>query len=364
MNQKTHYVPNKDGWELALKQTYDANRLEPGRRPIAIVPGYGMNAFIFGFHPTGVPMETYWAQEGFEVWSLNLRAQGGSRRLGGSRTYGFYDAGVTDLTCAFDYIVEHTQTRTDRVDGIGVSLGGTYLYVYLAFLQKKNRLGALVSMGAPLRWEDPHPILKHLTHFPNLLGQMKFRGTRRLAQVALPVLKHIPSFLNLYMHTDIIDTSKMGEMVHTVEDPNPELNESIAGWIQAKDLFVEDLNMTDRLSRADNPLLIVLANADGIVPEGTTLSAYHTMASPVKDVLRVGTEAVPIAHADLFISEISQEWVFEPIAQWLIAHNKPSSAAKARKRKATGKKAAPKKKKKASPKATPRPKTKSRKPSG
>jgi hypothetical protein len=40
-----------------------------------------------------------------------------------------------------------------------------------------------------------------------------------------------------------------------------------------------------------------------------------------KEILRVGTEAVPVAHADLFVSDIAQQWVFEPLAGWLIAAN-------------------------------------------
>jgi hypothetical protein len=83
--------------------------------------------------------------------------------------------------------------------------------------------------------------------------------------------------------------------------------------------------VTEGIAGAGNPLLVVLSNADGIVPEATALSAYHTMGSSKKEILRVGTEAVPVAHADLFVSDIAQKWVFEPLAQWLIAqHRSPS----------------------------------------
>ncbi len=338
MIQKTHYVDNQDGWLLELKQTYFPEKLDRDRRPIAIVPGYGMNSFIFGFHPTGPSMEASWAERGFEVWSLNLRAQGGTRRDGGSRRYGFYQAAVTDLTCAFEHIVRRTETRADRVDGVGCSLGGTYLYVYQALVRERNRLGSLVSMGGPLRWEDPHPALKIAFSSPRLVGQVRLRGTRKMLQLALPALKRVPKFLHLYMHPEIIDISRMGEMLQSVEDPNPVLNREIAEWIGSRDLYVNGINITDGLAAAKNPLLIVLANADGIVPEQTTLSAYHTMASPVKDVLRVGDETLPVAHADLFISDISHEWVFDPLADWLEAQNRKASPGPAKKRKTAKKK--------------------------
>ena len=326
MIRRIHYVPDQEGWMLELKQTYLPEKLERDRRPIAIVPGYGMNAFIFGFHPTGASMEASWAERGFEVWSLNLRAQGGSRREGGSRRYGFREAGLVDLSCALEHIVRHTETRTDRVDGVGCSLGGTYLYVYLALVRESNRLGSLVSIGAPLRWEDPHPALRFVFSSPRLAGQVRLRGVRTLAKVALPVLKRVPELLHLYMHPVIIDTSRMDEMLQTIEDPNPVLNRQIAEWIASRDLYVNGFNVTEGLASATNPLLVVLASADGIVPERTALSAFQAMASPVKDVLRVGNETLPVAHADLFISEIARERVFEPLADWLAAQNRPAEA--------------------------------------
>jgi len=332
MIQRKHHVPNQDGWSLELKQTYLPEALDRSRRPIAIVPGYGMNAFIFGFHPRGPSMEASWAERGFEVWSLNLRGQGGSRREGGSRRYGFGEAALTDLRCALEYVARHTETGADRVDGVGCSLGGTYLYVYLALVRENNRLGSVVSMGGPLRWEDPHPALKFAASSPFLWGQIRMRGTRRMLRLALPALKRAPRFLHLYMHPEIIDISRMDEMLQSVEDPNPVLNRQIAEWIRSKDLYVNGINVTDRLAAAKNPLLIVLASADGIVPEQTTLSAYHAMASPRKEVLRVGNETLPVAHADLFISDISHEWVFDPLADWLAAQNAPAARAPAGKR--------------------------------
>ena len=325
MFQKTHYVANGDGWLLALKQTYDPGKLRKELRPLAIVPGYGMNAFIFGYHPTGMSMEAYWAGRGFEVWSLNLRAQGGSRRQGGRRSYGFHEAGVIDLGCALEYVARNTVTGADRVDGVGCSLGGTYLYVYLAAMREKSRLGSLVAMGAPLRWTEIHPALKAVFSSPFLVGQIRMRGTRHLARLGVPILKRLPKLLHLYMHPEIIDTYKMGEMVQTIEDPNPVLNREIAEWIRSVDLHVNGVNVTEGVAAAVNPLLVVLANADGIVPVASALSAQEVMASPVKDVLRVGTGEVAVAHADLFISEISREWVFEPLADWLVRQNQPAS---------------------------------------
>ena len=45
-----HYVDNKAGWKLELKQCRPPRKTNVRRNPVAMIPGYGMNSFIFGFH--------------------------------------------------------------------------------------------------------------------------------------------------------------------------------------------------------------------------------------------------------------------------------------------------------------------------
>jgi hypothetical protein len=150
---------------------------------------------------------------------------------------------------------------------------------------------------------------------------LAIRGVRPFARLAMPVLTRMPKLLEVYLHPEIVDTSRMKEMIQTVENPNRTLNRQIAEWVKRGDLVIRGVNVTEAVADVKNPLLVVLSNADGIVPEATALSAHRKMGSSVKDILCVGTPEVPVAHADLFVSDIAQEWVFEPLAQWLIAQN-------------------------------------------
>jgi len=325
MIQEKHFVHNRDGWLLGLKQTYAPKALDRSRRPVVIVPGYGMNAFIFGFHPRGKSMEAYWADKGFEVWSLNLRAQGDSKRVGGKTRYGLYDASVTDLGAALAFIARHTETKAGRIDAVGCSLGGTYLYAHLALRPEQNILGSVVTIGAPLRWVEINPVFKAAFGSPRIAGMLTIRRVRPFARVAMPLLTRVPKLLEVYLHPEIVDTSRMKEIIRTVENPNRTLNRQIAEWVRRGDLVIRGVNVTESIAKATNPLLVVLANADGIVPEATALSAYDKMGSSVKDILCVGRKEIPVAHADLFVSDIAQEWVFEPLAQWLIARNQAPS---------------------------------------
>ena len=130
------YIPNHDGWELLVKRTWFESQLVRRYKPVVIVPGYGMNAFIFGYHPNGPSMEESIAQRGFEVWSVNFRAQDGSRSVGGEKEYNLKDLALTDLGAVFDHIRAHTRTERESVDAIGCSLGGTLLYIHAALVRQ------------------------------------------------------------------------------------------------------------------------------------------------------------------------------------------------------------------------------------
>ncbi len=315
MNKTTHFVSNRDGWKLALKCIVDPERFDPTRRPVVIVPGYGMNAYIFGYHPNGLSLEDYLAQSGVEVWSVNLRTQGESVCEGGSREYGMREVSLIDIPAALDYILEHTGTRAGKVDLLGCSLGGTMVYVYAA-LAGTARVGAIASMGAPLRWDAIHPVLRIAFSSPRVARQLKLKGTRTLARFALPVMAKCPALLSIYLHPDITDISHPEMLVKTVEDPNSMLNGQISEWIINKDLVIDGENVTERFAAVTRPLFLMLANADGIVPPETALSAMCA-ASAMKEAVTVGDEAVRLAHADMFISRVAQDLVFRPLAQWL-----------------------------------------------
>jgi pimeloyl-ACP methyl ester carboxylesterase len=319
MKTLEHFIPNGAGFYLALSQTWDEARLDKGRRPVLIVPGYGMNSFIFSYHPRGPSLEGYLAQAGFEVWRVDLRAQGRSISVGGAQAYGLEDLALTDLDAALVAVLDRSRTTADRADVIGASLGGTIMFLHAA-LNREHRMASLVAMGTPVRWVEIHPALKLAFSSPRLIGMLPFRGTRRLAAVALPhLLKRTPWALSAYINADIIDSGAASEMAKTVEDPNRHVNRQIACWIRDRDLIVKGQNLSTQIAGLQNPLLCVLAHGDGIVPRRTAEYPYLTVQSPARRLLCVGSKERAMAHADLFVSNGAQEQVFAPIAAWLVA---------------------------------------------
>lgn len=313
-------TPNGDGWALSLRRTVcrapHPSGDERPPRPVLIVPGYGMNSFIFGFHPGGRSLEHHLAWRGFEVWSVDLRGHGRSRSTGGAlKGWGLGELATVDTAAAVAHVLARTATGAAEVDLIGCSLGTAIVLAHAA-LGDRARLGSLVAFGGPLRWSRVHPLVAAAFRSPRLAAALPIRGTRRLAGLALPLLLKTP-LLSIYLNPRSSDMTRWREMIATVEDPVQQINGEIARWILDRDLTLAGTNITRAVEGLPNPLLCIVARQDGIVPAETARSPYVHSGAAVKALLEVGDDALPHAHADLFLSREAEARVFEPMARWL-----------------------------------------------
>jgi pimeloyl-ACP methyl ester carboxylesterase len=323
IERESFLVDNHAGWRLALRRVSSAPA-SAGRargRPVLIVPGYGMNSFIFGFHPRGLSLEAYVASEGMEVWSVDLRAQGRSEFLGshGRDRYGLADLAVDDLGAAIRHVLAHTRTGAADVDVIGCSLGAALTFAHLACVPNAP-VRTVVSMAGLVTWTHVPPMVRALFFSRRLAGGVPIRGTRSVAGIALPTLgRWAPSLLSMYLNTRSTDIRDAALMVQTVEDPNPYVNREIADWVKTRDLVVRGVNVSRALGGMRHPFLCVVANQDGIVPPRTARAPYDEIGSTDKVLLEVGDRHHPVAHADLFVCTGAQEKIFAKVAGFLQA---------------------------------------------
>ena len=313
-----HFVDNRAGHDLAIRRI--ASSKSRGR-PVILVPGYGMNSFIFGFHPKERSLEATLAHHGLVVYSAELRGQGQSvARAGASDEYGLAELGIDDVTRVVEFVREREGAA--EVDLVGCSLGTALAFAYMAHTPDAP-VGSFVSFGGLVRWVDVPPLLRVAFASPALIGKVRFRRSRQLAKVAFPIIsKRLPWLLSIYVNATSSDLSRADEIVQTVEDPLPRVNEEIAQWIKRRDLVLRGVNVSEAIERMTHPLLCVIAKDDGIVPEATALDVFHRMASHDKEILSVGGDPdKPIAHADLFLSEGAEARIFEPIARFLASRS-------------------------------------------
>lgn len=330
MKQQEFFPRTDDRWRLHLTRHWTDGRLDRRRRPLMMVPGYAMNAYVLSFHPTGRSMVEYLCDQGFEVWTANLRGQGESRLLGKSppddaRDFSIADLALTDIPRALDEVLARTGANSGRVDVVGCSIGISYLYAYLAHHTESHRAGSIIAVGGPLQWRDVHPLMRTLFGSASVASLLPTRGMRQMASLALPLARFARPITDLYMNLDRIDFSRSDELLNTVDDPSTRLNVEVAEWIRNRDLVVNGTNVTEGIGNIDSPILCVLANSDLIVPPASVLSVREAFdekrAERQVDVHRVGEDPEQsdawYAHADLFIGEEAEEDVFEPMADWI-----------------------------------------------
>ncbi|HJL06385.1 MAG TPA: alpha/beta fold hydrolase [Polyangiaceae bacterium LLY-WYZ-15_(1-7)] len=316
LERDERFPTTSDGWALQLTRFVDRAAFRPELAPIVLVPGYGMNSFILGFHPGGTSLVHALCASGREVWCADLRGQGRSHRVdSGAPPPSLRRLAERDLPAACDAALEASESTAGRVDVLGCSLGGSLAFAYLA-LAPTPPVRRVVAIGSPLRWIATPGLLRAAFTSRRLAGAIRIAGTRRVAGLVFPLAGKLPGLLALYANAANIDLEEAATMVRTVEDPHPRMNRDIAAWVKHGDLVLRGVNVTEAMRRRREPLLLVAANRDGIVPEATALGPREVWGGPVS-VLRVGTPERWYAHADLFVGREAPERVFAPIVSWL-----------------------------------------------
>jgi pimeloyl-ACP methyl ester carboxylesterase len=313
-----YLVDNRAGWRLAMSCTPPAAEARAAKRPVLIVPGYGMNSYIFGFHPRGPSMVDCLTSRGLEVWTVDLRGQGRSIRARGNNRYGLADLAIEDLGAAMAHVIAHTKTGATTLDVVGCSLGTALSFAHVSCVPNAP-VHALVSMAGLVTWMGAHPVIRFAFGSPYLVGLMRLRNTRHVARFALPAVARIaPSLLSVYLNHRSTDLSQAAKLVQTVEDPHPIINREIAQWMKRGDLIIRGVNVSKNLPNITNPFFCVIANDDGIVLPVTSRHTYDMIGSETKRLLIVGDPEQPIAHADLFLCTGAQERIFAPVAEFLL----------------------------------------------
>ena len=316
-SRRAFSVATPHGVTLSLRRV-SAKGGTPKARPVLVVPGYGMNSFVIGFHPTGRSLEESLAARGLEVWTVDMRGQGQSSR-GPSDDVSLGDLAIDDLGPAIDRVLEETEVEGARtVDLVGCSLGAALAFAHVAIVERP-KVSAIVSMGGLVTWRKVHPLVEVAFASPWLAGQVKLAGTRAMARLALPALARLaPGLLSIYINPKSTDISKASELVKTVEDPVASLNREIAEWVGRRELVVRGVNVSRAMSRLTLPVMCVLGRQDGVVPAETSRAIYEDVGSERRTLLEVGTAEWPIGHADLFVAEHAEDRIFAKVAEFLL----------------------------------------------
>lgn len=307
-----HTTATPDGWSLSLIRVVRPGA--PPGPPVLFVPGYGMNAWVVQYHPTGPSFADVLLDAGFDPWGVDLRGTSTARRTRSSAPVArFEDMAALDLPAAIAHL--RRVTGAPRVHAIGCSLGGSLLYGHVA-LAADHGIDRLVAIASPLTW-DRSLARRAMALLLDTVGQVPVKGARHLARMALPLAaRAIPGALSLYLNPRITDVSDAAALCRTVEDPMPAVHRALARWM-VSELRVGSRPVAPGLKHFDRPLLVLYGSGDGIVPQGPALSVVGATSGPVEVRKVEDPGGQPVGHADLFISDLAPELVFRPTARFL-----------------------------------------------
>ncbi len=135
-------VRTDDGVDLAL---FRLRGPDSKRSPVLLVHGMGVDHRVFDVMK-GVSLARFLHERGWDVWLLDLRGVGGSRRRVPRRS-GFDDHILYDLPAALAFVRETTRRPTAHM--LGYSMGGTVGYGWCARNPHDAGLQSFVALGSP-----------------------------------------------------------------------------------------------------------------------------------------------------------------------------------------------------------------------
>lgn len=341
----TTVIEAGDGFPLAVEH-FRSKAQAPGMSlPIVLCHGFGGNRFNFDLDETH-SLARHLADEGFDVWIVELRGHGRSRpgpsprRRRMAKGWNMDDHIEKDVPAMLEAITR-LSTRP-RVIWVGHSLGGMVAYCLLSRYPEYARFFAgLVTIGSPAHVERP----KGLPLAPAILlmKMLKRRGAipvRLIARIMCSSTGRRFGFTRLWRHwanpENVVQAVVAGTVRHGLENFSPGILHQWLFSMGHKGLVSCDgFDYFLNLGRVEVPILFITGTADQIAPIPTILTAFERIRSGDKSVRAFGRngfelkqnslpeprhDSVDYGHEDLLLGEASRSEVFPYITDWLRAH--------------------------------------------
>jgi pimeloyl-ACP methyl ester carboxylesterase len=285
------------------------------KAPVLLVHGFGQNRYAW--HLPARSFANHLACAGFDVFNLDLRGHGRSRRLGSRPCRSVQDYVREDLPRAVEAVQRLSGGRPVWV--VGHSLGGLVAYASAPILD--GAVGGIVSIGSPYHFTRGSPMLGALALFfralrpaplPNAplplapLG-LTMRTLRRFAEspfYPLPVRgwhagSWEPHVLEQHLRL-AFDRAALAEMRDLFE------------WAAQRRFGGRDLDYVERFERMDAPLLVIAGNNDDLAPPASVRPAFTRSVSKDKTY-----RSLPLGHIDLLVGRDAPRTTWSLVTGWL-----------------------------------------------
>lgn len=330
------FAVTRDGWRLGIR-LYPAFHRDPSKYPVVLCHGLGLNGTFWTLTDDHLPLQL--AQRGYDVFVVDLRGSGASRRAGvcgrlnsllrqtaliefGEASWTVDDEAFQDVPAILDHV--QMLTGAGKVNWIGHSLGGMLLFPYLECVpEASGRIATFVAMGSPVILASA-PETKILKANRGLCKLLRFVSTSR---IATPMMIARPPGLDqidrLYYSAQNVDRRTVNRFYgFALEDPGPGAMRQLDHYLEHGEMVSADgrTNYATLLDRVVVPTLFVAGEGDVLAPLASVTATYDRVGSADKSLVRFGIEqgyAADYGHCDLVWSRHAPREVFPAIAEWL-----------------------------------------------
>ena len=295
----------------------------------------GSNRYNMG-GPGRVSLARFLRARGHDVWVLELRGAGASRRLlrlpGAPYRWTFEDYVQHDVPAALS-LVRQLSGR-DRVAWVGHSLGGMIAYAAL-MTPAAAALSGLVTLASPSMTDVGHEALDRWLGLRRVLRFAPPRiPMRSLSRVAAPLASAIASVFptlvrDWFWHPDNFDPAVVRFMMcRGVEDLPRSLLEEFAEWYETRsmsdryNLFI----FADHLERIRVPILVIAGARDRLTPPSDLQRLVERVGSQDKTFFVAGHAGGlehEYSHVDLVLGRHAPREIYPRVAEWLETHAQP-----------------------------------------
>lgn len=289
---------------------------------VLLVHGFGQNRYTW--HTSKRSFGNFLASAGYDVFNLDLRGRGRSRRYGAREDTGIDDYVRDDLPAAVRSALRHSGHR--QVCLIGHSMGGLISYC-VAGSTMREQVAAVVTIGSPYRFGEGSWFLRFgapIFYGARLTGMFDadppiplrligrhMRKRRKLwdsRAIPLPMRPWYPGSIE----PDILEENLAAAFEHTRMGVALGIVSMGAEAAMKSHDGLIDYGLAFELT--DKPLLVIAGTHDAIAPPASVRPVYDRSRSSDKTY-----REFPMGHIDMVIGRDAPFTVWPTIRTWLDA---------------------------------------------
>jgi pimeloyl-ACP methyl ester carboxylesterase len=298
--------------------------------PVILVHGFGQNRYAW--HMPQRSMANYLADQGFDVFNVDLRGHGRSAELGSKRSRGVDDYIRGDVPAVIDRVLR--MTGASRTFLVGHSLGG--LCAAAAAAREPERVAGVVTIGPPHALGRGHFVLGNMLRLA--AHTVSRSGLLRGSQRRLPV-----DLLGRAVHaTRFAWDSKLAPIPVRGWKPGMFARHELRSYLRSFDgasfgtvdeLFrlaacgelrsrIDGQSYTRLIEESELPLLAVSGSADLLANPSAVKPIYERSRSADKRYVKADA-----GHGDLLVGTQAPDHVWPVVGDWLAARGHHTVAA-------------------------------------